>query len=156
MIIQCNGSGYYRPFNSPARVLAKYVRGFDIVRAMSVEGETIFGNPEWDHLSEGVCVSVCHLKYVFDIQPLDSLLHHYGKITNIIARSENINYFSADHINALFSELIACRRNVEEWKSNLPPYYKATPVPITHSNRIENSEMLQNYPYEERLEYTTG
>lgn len=64
-IVQYNGSDYYRSFGSPARVLAKYVRGFDIVRAMSVEGETIFGNPEWDHLSVDVCVKVSPLKYVF-------------------------------------------------------------------------------------------
>jgi len=60
-LIQCKGSDYYRAVNSPARVLAKYVRGFDIIRAMSNQEETIFGNPEWDHLSQGVLVRVSPL-----------------------------------------------------------------------------------------------
>ena len=59
-LIECNGTDYYKPFNSPARVLAKYVRGFDILRAMSNQEHTIFGEPEWEHLGEGVFVRVLY------------------------------------------------------------------------------------------------
>lgn len=57
-IIQCNGSDYYKSPDSPARVLAKYVRGFDIIRAMSNQEETMFGEKDWDHLGEGSFVRV--------------------------------------------------------------------------------------------------
>ena len=61
-IIQCNGADYYKLADSPSRVLAKYVRGFDIIRAMSNQEDTIFGTPEWDHLGEGSFVRV--LSYI--------------------------------------------------------------------------------------------
>lgn len=64
-VIQCKGPDYYKSLNSPARVLAKYVRGFDIIRAMSNQEETIFGDPVWDHLHEGVLVRVCPQIYFF-------------------------------------------------------------------------------------------
>lgn len=57
-LIQCNGPEHYKQFNSPSRVLAKYVRGFDIIRAMSNGEETVFGNEEWDDLSSGLFVRV--------------------------------------------------------------------------------------------------
>ena len=57
-LIQCNGPERYKQVNSPSRVLAKYVRGFDIIRAMSNGEETIFGNEEWDDLAGGVLVRV--------------------------------------------------------------------------------------------------
>ena len=57
-IIQCNGTERYRADNSPSRVLAKYVRGFDIIRAMTNQEATIFASPEWEHLNEGGYVRV--------------------------------------------------------------------------------------------------
>jgi hypothetical protein len=56
------GSDYYKLSTSPARALAKYVRVFDIIRAMGNQQETLFGGPEWDHLSEGVLVQVWFLE----------------------------------------------------------------------------------------------
>jgi hypothetical protein len=63
-LIQCNGPDYYRAFSSPSRILAKYVRGFDIIRAMSNQEETIFGNPEWDHLADALLVRVRAAEFV--------------------------------------------------------------------------------------------
>jgi hypothetical protein len=57
-LIQCKGPEYYKEYTSPSRVLAKYVRGFDIIRATSHQEETMFGDPEWEHLSGGFLVRV--------------------------------------------------------------------------------------------------
>jgi hypothetical protein len=103
-----------------------------------------------------VFVRVWLLIYAFDIQPLDSLLHHYGKITNIIARYEKLKRPSADHTAFFFSELIACKGNVDKWKKTLPPGYEAALVLIVDSDLIKYPETLQNYPYEARLDYMTG
>lgn len=92
----------------------------------------------------------------FDIQPLDSLLHYYGKITNIIARSEKIKYFSADDIDTYFSELITCKKNVERWKTNLSSNCEPDLLPITDFDYIQNPEMFQKYPYKAQLTYKTG
>ena len=64
-LIQCNGSDYYKAADSSARVLAKYVRGFDVIRAMSTDSETVFGNKEWEHLAEGAYVRVCQFLFKF-------------------------------------------------------------------------------------------
>lgn len=61
-LIKMKGSDYYKLSTSPARVLAKYVRAFDIIRAMGNQQETLFGHPEWDHLGEGVLVRVRFLE----------------------------------------------------------------------------------------------
>jgi hypothetical protein len=60
-LLQCKGSEYYKSPDSPSRVLAKYVRGFDIIRAMTSQEETVFGGSEWDHLAEGTFVRVQRL-----------------------------------------------------------------------------------------------
>lgn len=36
--------------DSPTRDLAEYVRGMDVIRAVSTQDETIFGREEWDCL----------------------------------------------------------------------------------------------------------
>ena len=36
--------------DSPTRDLAEYVRGMDVIRAVNLQEETIFGRKEWDCL----------------------------------------------------------------------------------------------------------
>jgi len=49
-IIECNGPEKYVYMDCPTRGLAEYVRGMDVIRAVSIQDETIFGREEWDCL----------------------------------------------------------------------------------------------------------
>jgi hypothetical protein len=59
-------------------------------------------------------------------------------------------------MNSLISELTAVKRDLEEWKKNLPPYYDDIVVPVTGSDIFDNPGLFENYPYAERLDYVTG
>jgi len=50
-IIECNGPETYRERNNGALGLVEYVRGMDVIRAATQEDETMFGDEEWDWLS---------------------------------------------------------------------------------------------------------
>jgi hypothetical protein len=58
-IIECNGPEKYIYMDSPTRSLAEYVRGMDVIRAVSVQDETIFGKEEWDCLMSLETNKVC-------------------------------------------------------------------------------------------------
>ena len=52
-IIECNGAKHYTSdisAEAPIVSLVEYVRGIDVVRAVSLQEETMFGAEEWDCL----------------------------------------------------------------------------------------------------------
>ena len=157
-IIQCNGSDYYKSPDSPARVLAKYVRGFDIIRAMSNQEDTVFGEKDWDHLAEGsfVRVSPPSTEDANTFQPLDSLLSHYGHITNTIANAEKLKAPTVEQMDDFLDELKKSKKALEDWKQDLPVYYDPFLVPVSNSLTDENSDGIFPYPYEERFDYFTS
>jgi hypothetical protein len=89
-------------------------------------------------------------------QPLDTLLHHYGKVTNLIARAEKIDSPSVDHMTSLFAEINKIKGDLEDWKKELPLYYEAISMPLTEIEKSDPNNILYMYPYNERLDYLTG
>jgi len=59
-------------------------------------------------------------------------------------------------MDSLISELTAVKRDVEEWKKNLPSFYGHIVVPIHDFEYLDNPGGLDRYPYRERLDYVTG
>jgi hypothetical protein len=59
-------------------------------------------------------------------------------------------------MNTLISELTAIKRDIEEWKKNLPSYYNYIVVRIRDAEFVDNPGGLDKYPYSERLDYVTG
>ena len=93
--------------------------------------------------------------FVLISKPLDSLLHYYGKVTNLIAQSEKIKSPSVEYMTSLFSRLNNLKAQIEDWKKNLPSYYEYILVPV-FPGTFEYSEALEFYPYTERHDYVTG
>lgn len=59
-------------------------------------------------------------------------------------------------MSSLMSELTVAKRDIEEWKKNLPSYYEPILLPVLDSELTNNPCAYGQYPYTERLDYVTG
>ena len=122
---------------------------------MSNMEETMFGRPEWSYLVDGAFTRVSYLTTLLITQPLDSLLHYYSRMTNIISRCNKIQSVSIEEMNGLMDQLNTIKGDLAQWKKRLPAHYEPISVPIPVSEEPQ-SPTFGKYPYDTRFDYVTS
>ena len=81
----------------------------------------------------------------------------YGKLANLTSWKKRLQARNVTDTTGLVDELNALRRNLEEWRRDLPPYYEPQDVPVT-AQRVGDDELdvFADYPYETFHSYVVG
>jgi hypothetical protein len=127
----------------------------DVIRAIGLGEETIFGRAEWDFLGDRKSDKVFRSVKITNKQPIDALFHLFAKVANIACRSKRTEPLTVEEMQPLVDQINALKNHLEQWKQDLPAYYEPIYIPSQCLN-IDESVDLMGYPYESRLEYVAS
>jgi hypothetical protein len=153
--MECNGPEKYSRADSLNRLLAENIRGMDVIRAISLGEETIFGRDEWDCLGTPGSDKVFLFVKITNKQPINSIFRLYAKVANIACRSKRTEPLTVEEMPRLVNRINALKNDLEKWRQDLPAYYEPIYIPSQCLN-IDESVNLMGYPYESRLDYVAS